>query len=156
LGLDAKDLEWYQMFIRAIIVFITAIVFIRIAGMRSFGTKSAFDVVLSITIGAVLSRCITGHYPFFASLGTAMLLAFLHRIVAWLSFRNKIINKLVEGEGVLLFKSGKVITRNMARHCISEKDLYQAMHENNIDDFDSVSAIWFEPDGKISVVEKRK
>jgi len=154
LGLDAKDLEWYQMFTRAFIVFVTAIAFIRIAGMRSFGTQSAFDVVLSITLGAILSRCITGHYPFFPTLATALFVALLHRIFAWLSFSSKIINKLTEGEPIILYRAGKKNEKNLARHSIPEKDLMQALHEENIDSYENVKAIWFETDGKISIVKK--
>lgn len=107
LWLEAEDLHWYQMFTRALIVFITAIAFIRLAGMRSFGTQSAFDVVLSITLGAILSRCITGHYPFFATLATALFLAMLHRLFAWLSFKSRFINRLTEGNRTLLLSMAK-------------------------------------------------
>src|SRR4051812_2647285 len=113
LGLSQKDLAWYQMFTRALIAFVTAILFIRVAGMRSFGTQSAFDVVLSITLGAVLSRSITGHYPFFPTLATALFLALLHRIVAWTSYQSKILNKITEGDAVQLFKDGEKIQKNL-------------------------------------------
>ncbi len=154
LGLEVKELEWYQMFIRAFIVFVVAIAFIRIAGMRTFGTQSAFDVVLSITLGAILSRCITGHYPFFECLGTAMFLALLHRACAWLSYRNNTIRELTEGHAVELFKNGKKAEKNLSRYAIPERDLTQAIHEENIDDFGKVKTIWYETDGKISVIKK--
>src|ERR1044071_2784174 len=107
LGLKQEDLEWYQMTVRAIIVFIVALIFIRIAGMRSFGFRSPFDVVLSITIGAVLGRCISGQYPFFSCLAAAITLAFLHRFIAWLSYKSRTIHKLAEGDPVLLYKDGQ-------------------------------------------------
>lgn len=156
LGLDEKDLEWYQMLCRATLVFIIAIGFIRIAGMRSFGTESAFDVVFSITLGALLSRCITGHYPFFSTLGTALFLALLHRICAKLSFRSKFMSMILEGEAVALFKDGKKIKRNLSRHSVSDKDLMQALHEEGLEGLDQAHAIWMEPDGKISVVKKKQ
>jgi uncharacterized membrane protein YcaP (DUF421 family) len=154
IGLHDNDLNWHQMFFRALIVFVCAVIFIRIAGMRSFGTKSAFDVVLSITIGAVLSRSITGHYPFFATLGTALFLAILHRITAWLSFRFKMINKLTEGDSIQLYNDGKINFENLARHSIPEKDLLQAIRKENIDSFETVKSIWLEVDGKLSVIKK--
>src|SRR5262245_15139690 len=144
LGLDTENLLWYQMFLRALIVFLVAIVFIRIAGMRSFGTESAFDVVLSITLGALLSRCITGHYPFFPTLATALFLALLHRLVAFLAFQSRIINKLVEGDRIPLYKQGKRLYKNLQRHSISEKDLEQAIHEETLENFDQVKTIWLE------------
>jgi uncharacterized membrane protein YcaP (DUF421 family) len=153
LGSSEKDLQWYQMFARALIVFIVAIIFIRIAGMRSFGTQSAFDVVLSITLGAVLSRAITGGYPFFATLSTAMFLALLHRLVAWGSCQNKIISKITQGDSVVLFKDGMKNEKNLVKHSISEKDLVKALHEENMDDYKKIKSMWLEPDGKISIVK---
>jgi uncharacterized membrane protein YcaP (DUF421 family) len=154
LGLDAKDLEWYQMFIRTLIVFVVAIAFIRVAGMRTFGTKTAFDVVVSITLGAILSRCITGHYPFFPTLSAALFLAAFHRLFAWLCYKSKFFCKLIEGDQLLLFKNGRHVNSNLARQCITEKDLIKALHEENLAGYDDVDTIWLEPDGKISIVKK--
>jgi uncharacterized membrane protein YcaP (DUF421 family) len=155
LGLHEKDLEWYQMFTRTIIVFITAIAFIRVAGMRSFGTQSAFDVVLSITLGALLSRCITGHYPFFATLGTALFLALLHRSSAWLAYGSKKMNRILEGDAVLLYKDGIKIKKNLSLHSISDNDLLEALHEEGLEDFKKVKIMRLEPDGKISIVKEQ-
>ncbi|MCW3103102.1 MAG: hypothetical protein JWO09_1542 [Bacteroidetes bacterium] len=154
LGLEEKDLEWYQMMTRTVVVFIAAVAFIRLAGMRTFGTKTPFDVVVSITLGALLSRCITGHYPFFATLLAAMSLAVVHRLCAWLAFRSKIIQKLMEGDSVLLFRNGVKEHRRLAKHCISEKDIIKALHEECLDSLDKVKELWLEPDGKISVIKK--
>jgi uncharacterized membrane protein YcaP (DUF421 family) len=156
LGLGEQNLEWYQMFSRTIVVFITAIAFIRLAGMRTFGTRSSFDVVVSITLGAILSRCITGHYPFFPCLLTAMFLALLHRSVAVLSFNYRSINKIVEGDAVLLYKNGQKRISNLKKHSITENELIKAVHEINKQSLDEIYEIWLETDGKLSVIEYNK
>lgn len=153
LGLDLNDLTWYQMGIRAIIVSIVAIALIRVAGIRSFGTSSPFNVVLVITLGALLCRCIAGHYSFYACLFGATVLAFFHRLVAYLSFKSKFINKLTEGDPILLYKDGKKMQRNLSREYITEEDLLKCLREEHLDDFNNVKSIWLEPDGKISVVK---
>jgi uncharacterized membrane protein YcaP (DUF421 family) len=154
LGLDQKDLEWYQMFCRTVIVFVVAIIFIRIAGIRTFGTKTAFDVVVSITMGALLSRCITGHYPFFTTLATAMFLAAFHRFVAFLAARSRVLCKILEGEHVVLYEKGEKVEKNLKKHLISDKDMKKALHEENLEDFSKVKIIFLEPDGKLSIVKK--
>jgi len=156
LGLDKENLEWFQMFTRTLIVFLVAIIFIRVAGMRTFGTKTAFDVVVSITLGAVLSRCITGHYPFFPTLGSALLLALIHRVFAWLCYKSSFLRRMIEGEAILLYHNEKKIKANLARQCITEQDLSKALHEENLDGFEKVKEIWLEPDGKISIVKGKK
>ena len=156
LGIDQKDLEWYQMMTRTVIVFIMAMLFIRLSGMRTFGTSSAFDVVVSITLGGMLGRCIMGHYPFVASLSAAAFLMVLHRLVSFVSARNKFIRRITEGEGVLLFKNGQALQRQLRKYDITDKELQAAVHKESIDSFAEVKSIWLEPDGTISVIKKKE
>jgi uncharacterized membrane protein YcaP (DUF421 family) len=156
LGLSVDDLEWYQMCTRAIIVFIVALIFIRVSGMRTFGTQSAFDVVVSLTLGAILSRCITGKYPFFSCLAAAMLLMSLHQLIVYLTYKSKTVRKLTQGESVLLFENGRPIQKNLSKHYIVESDLLQAIHRCNLEGYDKVQTIWLEPCGEIFVIKKEK
>jgi uncharacterized membrane protein YcaP (DUF421 family) len=156
LGLSAKDLEWYQMVLRAIIVYIVALAYIRIAGMRSFGTNSAFDVVVTITMGAVLSRSITGHYPFFPCLATAAVLALCHRLIAFLNFKVVAVRHAAEGRPVLLYTEGLFLEKNLSLHSIHRDDLERTLREEGIDGYEKVKSIWYEVDGKISVVKKEQ
>jgi len=154
LGLDAKDLEWYQMVTRTCIVFIAALAFIRLTGMRTFGTQSAFDVIVVITLGGILGRCIMGHYPFFASMLAAAALTVLHKLASMLASRNKFICRLIEGDAVLLFSNGKIRTDKIKQYDITDKELEAALHEQSVDSFSQVKTIWLEPDGKLSVIKK--
>jgi uncharacterized membrane protein YcaP (DUF421 family) len=154
LGLDAKDLEWYQMFTRTLIVFFSALIFIRISGMRTFGTSSAFDVVISISLGAILGKCIMGHYPFLPGLATAGFFVCLHWLVARISSRNPFIRKLTEGDAVLIFAGGEHKLKAQKKYNITSAEIYAALHEQNLDSFDQVKMIWLEPDGMLSIVKK--
>ena len=154
LGLDAKDLEWHQMLARTIIVFIAALAFIRLTGMRTFGTQSAFDVIVVITLGGILGRCIMGHYPFFASLIAAAALTALHKLASVLASRSKFIRRLVEGNAVLLFDHGEKFTNKLKQYDITDNELVAALHEQSLDSFSKVENIWLEPDGKLSVIKK--
>ena len=98
LGFGQHDLEWYQAALRAVLMFVIAMITIYIAGIRSFGAKTPFDVVVSITLGAVLSRCITGHYPIFPCVSAAFALALCHRSVAFFTHRFAIVRKVTEGK----------------------------------------------------------
>ena len=142
------------MVVRAIVVYAVALAYIRIAGMRSFGTSSAFDVVVTITMGAVLSRSITGHYPFFPCLITAAVLALCHRLIAFLNFKVDAVRRAAEGKPVLLFREGLFAEKNLSLHSIHRADLDRTLREKGIDDYNKVKSIWYEVDGKISVVKK--
>lgn len=154
LGLNEQDLLWYQMAIRAALIFVIALVFIRMSGMRAFNSASAFDVVVSITLGGLLSRCIAGHYPFFTTLLASGVILICHQIVAYLNVYFNWFRSLTEGRAVCLFSNGRKHIRNMMRHAVSEADLRQALHKAEIDSYTHVKSIWFEVDGKVTVVKK--
>jgi len=154
LGLHQHDLEWYQMAIRAVLMFFIALLFIRIAGMRAFGTRTPFDVVLTITIGALLSRCISGHYPVISCMAGALTLSLTHRIVAYFAYRSKRIRNVMQGSGVLLFKDGQMIEQNLRRCVVHEDDIHTALRQQGLDDLKKVKSMWFEIDGSITVVKK--
>jgi uncharacterized membrane protein YcaP (DUF421 family) len=153
LGLESHDLAWHQMAVRAALIFFLAMAFIRIAGMRSFGNRSAFDVVLNITIGAILSRCITGHYPFFPCLAAAAILALCHRLTAFVASKSEKVRILMEGSPQLLYRNGKLDNDLLKKYSISNDDITRALHEENIDDLKKVKTVWYETDGKISIVK---
>lgn len=69
--------------------------------------QSAFDVVFSITPGAVLGSSIVGEAPFFPGLAAATLLALLHHGIGKLSARSKLADKLTEGDSVILYEVGR-------------------------------------------------
>jgi len=155
LGLEQNELEWYQMLVRVVIVFVYAITIIRLTGMRTFGTKSAFDIVVSITLGGMLGRCIMGHYPFFSSLVAATGLVCLHRLVSFVSSRNRTIAKLTAGEPVLLSRDGKKQMEELRKYEITDRELNTALHENGVENLTDTKSVWLEPDGKISVIPQK-
>jgi hypothetical protein len=59
-----KDLTTLQMMSRTLIVFLLAGILIRLAGRRSFGLHAPLDNIITIMLGAVLSRAIVGASPF--------------------------------------------------------------------------------------------
>lgn len=155
LGLEQNDLQWYQMLVRVVIVFLFALVIIRISGMRTFGTKSAFDIVVSITLGGMLGRCIMGHYPFFPSLAASTGLVCLHRLVSFISSRSRIVARLTAGEPILLSRDGRKQLTELKKYEITDRELTTALHENGVESLGDAKSVWLEPDGKISVVPKK-
>lgn len=154
LGISQHDLLWYQTALRAVAVFVIAMITIYVAGMRSFGSKTPFDVVVSITLGAVLSRCITGHYPILPCVSAAFALSLCHRSVAFFTHRFAIVRKVTEGEGICLFKEGKPQWSAINKYLITAEDLRKAIREQGLDGAHKVDSIWYEIDGKISVIPK--
>ena len=82
------ELEWWQMALRAAIVFLIMVVIVRLGGHRAFAEWSAFDIVVSIMLGSILSRAITGNAPFLGTLVAGFVLILCHRLVGLASQKS--------------------------------------------------------------------
>jgi len=59
-------------------VFIVTILMVRLAKKRFLGRATAFDVILGIMIGSIVSRAVTGNSPFLPTLAAAAVLLGMH------------------------------------------------------------------------------
>src|ERR1044072_6816533 len=102
-----------QTAMRSFFIFIIALILIRFAGRRSFGMRSSFDNVISILLGAVLSRSVIGEGHFFGPVVAALVIAAFHRMFAFISTHSDAFGILIKGNPKILFKDGKFFHRNM-------------------------------------------
>jgi len=152
-----QDLTALQMCCRAFVIYLVGLLYIRLSGKRAFGNVSAFDNIISITLGAVLSRAIVGVSPFFSVLASCLLLVLLHRFVSWITMRNQKIGRIVKGKAETLFKNGKFIGDTMRRNDISEHDLMEGVRVHlNVNKLDTVEEVVLERNGDFGVVKKEQ
>ena len=153
---EGRDLDCLQMSCRAIVAFFETLILIRIAGIRTFGKKSAFDNVIIIMLGSILSRVVVGASPFLPTTVACLAFVLVHWLLAWLSLYNDTIGRWVKGEKSSLFKDGRPNARNMRRSRISEKDLEEGLRLRiNDETFEQVKEIFIERNGEISVVKTK-
>ncbi|WP_245859367.1 DUF421 domain-containing protein [Spirosoma aerolatum] len=146
-----------QMICRAVVAFLLTIALVRLAGRRSFGMRSPFDTVISLLLGATLSRGIVGASSFTGVLGASLALVILHRLLAYLCVQSPLLSRLVSGNDKVLFENGHFIRSHMRAMLVSEQDLREAVRQvGQKDSIDDVKAILIERNGQISVVKKEK
>jgi len=156
-GGQEKDLNALQMGCRAFIMFFITLVLIRIAGMRAFGQKSAFDTIIVIMLGAILSRAVTGASPFLATTAAGAALAIVHRLLAIASVFSNTVGFIIKGRKTVLFQNDKIEKKNMLLCSVSYRDLMEVVRlQLKESTMDNVKEIYMERSGKISVIKKEK
>lgn len=152
---EGKDLNSLQMVCRAVVSFFLTLVLIRIAGIRTFGKKTAFDNVIVIMLGSIFSRVVVGASPFIATTLACLAFVLIHRLLAWISLYNDTVGRWVKGEATSLYADGKRNEGNMRAARISEKDLLESIRQQiNEDSLEKVKEIIQERNGEVSVVKK--
>src|SRR5579872_40047 len=151
-----KDLNSLQMVCRAVVAFFITLVFIRIAGIRTFGKKTAFDNVIVIMLGSIFSRVVVGASPFIPTTLGCLAFVLVHRLLAWVALYSDAVGWLVKGEASSLYADGRRNERNMRAARISEKDLWESIRQKiNEDTLEHVKEIVQERNGEVSVVKKQ-
>jgi len=157
LNLESREISVAQMCARAVVVFIAAIVIVRVGDKRFMGRHTALDVMLGIVFGSIVSRAITGNAPFFPTLAACLVLVLLHWILSAIAFRSHRFGLFVKGKVIQLVVDGEIDWRAMSRTQITERDLAEALRSRGKkDDLDQISAAFLERSGKISILLKEE
>ncbi|MEJ7677284.1 MAG: YetF domain-containing protein [Segetibacter sp.] len=154
---EGRDLNALQMSCRTVVMFIIALAFIRIAGIKTFGKNSAFDNIIIIMLGAILSRAVVGVSPFLPVVFSGLTMVVMTRIVSILSIHNKTFGQLVKGKSRSPLKNGIINRSNLHKSLLSENDLLEGIRkEGNTNSLEDIEEAFVERTGKISVIKKKK
>ena len=154
LGVEPKQLTFLQVSVRGVIVFIAALIMVRLSSKRSLAEKTAFDAVLVVIIGSMLARVINGSEAFFPTLGTGFVLVLLHRLFGLAAYYSHAFGILVKGKPVVLVRDGRVQQKNMLWEHISKHDLEEDMRlDAAIDDMSKIQVARLERSGDISFIK---
>ena len=158
LGLNVKELNLWQMGLRAAVIYIAGWIMVRVAGDRRFiGKHAAYDVILSFNYGSTLSRTINGSAPFFPTIGAGFVLVGMHWLFAGISFHFPVIEKIIKGSSRVLIRDGEINYKNMQKSHLSKKDLESSLRSQaKLTEPSQVEIARLESGGEISVLPKDK
>ncbi len=152
---EGKGLSVLQMTSRTVLVFIITLILIRISGRRSFGLHTPLDNIITIVLGAVMSRAIVGASDFLPVIASCTTLVLVHRLFAYLMVRHPVFSKLVSGEKIILYKEGNFIENNMDKVQVCREDILQEVRKTALTEkLESIEKIYIERNGEINSVKK--
>ncbi len=156
LGLEAEELSVAQMALRTVIVYGFALAFVRLGDKRFLGKNTAFDVVVGIMFGSVISRAITNPGDFLPIVVAAGLMLAIHWLVAVVALRSDTVGELVKGSERRIVVDGEIQWDEMAAAHLTERDLRGALRTQGVEDAGSVKIAHLERSGNVSVVERER
>jgi uncharacterized membrane protein YcaP (DUF421 family) len=155
LGIGPTDLTFWQISLRGVIVFLSALIMLRLGDKRFLSKRSAFDAVLGFILASMLARAVNGSSAFFPTIGGGFVLVGLHRLLAFLTRDAHWFGNLIKGKAELLISNGEIDRAVMRANDLSEHDLLEDIRINgNIGEIKEVRAAYYERNGQLSVVKK--
>jgi uncharacterized membrane protein YcaP (DUF421 family) len=153
LGLDVSDVNSIQMALRTILIYVFTLAIVRLGSKRFLAEATAFDVIVGIMLGSVMSRAINGSAPFFPTLAGGIVMVGVHWLLGILSFHLDWFGPIVKGNPILLIKDGEIQADGMRRAGLSKHDLEQGLRlQARHSDPSKVELAYMERNGEISVL----
>ena len=153
---EGKNLDVLQMSCRAIVVFIIALLLIRISGRRSFGVRTALDNIIAISLGAILSRAVVGASDFVPVVAACFVIVLIHRLFGWFIANSKLFGRVMEGDKILLYADGEFIPPNLKKALVCREDIMQGVRKSALtEDLDQIDKVYIERNGEISAIKKQ-
>lgn len=152
----AEELTAAQVCVRAFVVYLTLIAYVRFGKKRFLGEATAFDAILVIVIGSIASRAISGTAPFFASLAGTFVLVLVHWIISYLTEDSASLGAILKGHDTVIIRNGRVDRKALQGAHMSPDDLAEDLRQEGIQHPSEVKEARLERSGKLSVIKKSR
>ncbi|KTD15976.1 Protein of uncharacterised function (DUF421) [Legionella lansingensis] len=140
--------------IRSFLLFSLSIILIRF-GNRRYHLHTAFDYLLLVILGGLLSRGINGNASFISTVVAAASLVIFHRWIAIITFHFRSLDYLLKGKARLIIKDGEILTSQLKKYHLTKADILTEMRTKmNTDDPKKIAAAYLEATGTISFIAK--
>jgi uncharacterized membrane protein YcaP (DUF421 family) len=153
---SSREMAIPQMAMRAVLIYLALIILLRLAKKRFLGDATVFDVVLSIVIGSIGGRIITGNAPLLPGLAAIAVLIAMHWLFSWLALRSSGFAALIKGQPDVIIRNGKADRAAMRAAHMGDDDLEEDLRDRGVTSPRAVKEARLERSGKLSVVKRRK
>lgn len=155
LGLQTEPISITQMILRTIVIYIAALIFVRLGEKRFLGKNTAFDVILGIMFGSVASRAINSNDEFIPLIAASGILVLLHWLFAVIAYHSEWFANVVKGYSRVLIRDGEIQRDQLRQTHISREDLIAGLRRQvNNDQIAQVHEARLERNGEISVIPR--
>ncbi len=142
-------------FIRAAILFIAAVLAVRVMGKREVGQLQPFELVIAIMIADLASTPMEEiGVPLIYGLVPLTALVLMHGLITLISLKSQKVRTMISGAPVVLMKDGVIQEKEMRRMCFSLTDLLEELRMQGYLNPAEVGTAIMETGGKVSVFPK--
>jgi uncharacterized membrane protein YcaP (DUF421 family) len=139
--------------IRPIIIYVFLVIGLRLGGKRELAQLSPFDIIVLLTLSNTVQNAIIGNDNSITGgiIGAVTLLAVNWAVVRFL-YRHERIDKIVEGEAVILIENGRIRQDCCDRELITLAELESAAHKQGFATLGEVERAVLEPGGTLTLI----
>lgn len=151
------SVPWWEFVLRAAVVYLFVLVLVRLSGKRTVGEFTAFDLIVVLLLGeSMQSALVQNDTSVLGPVLTATTLISLNWLLAFISTRSKTVDRIVEGEAVVLVRNGRILTSKLRSQNVPKSDVLEAMRRAQLGSLSEIAVATLETDGEITIVPRKK
>ncbi|MCY0147898.1 DUF421 domain-containing protein [Hoeflea sp. G2-23] len=141
-----------RIVITGLLAYPALILMLRISGKRTLSKFNAFDFIVTICLGSMLSSIIiTKSVPLVEGVVALALLIVLQFAITWLSVRSPAFQSLIKSNPTLLVHRGVYQEKAMRTERVSKQEIAAALHANGNAETSERCCVVLETDGSLNV-----
>ena len=143
---------WLEKILRPMIVYAALIILLRVFGKRELGQLNPFDLVVILSLSNTVQNAIIGQDNSLVGgiVGAAALLG-INYAVAFLKFRSKKFERVVEGSCRTLIENSKINEDAVKSELLTEEDLNTIAHREGLDSAKDIEKCVLDSNGSFLV-----
>jgi uncharacterized membrane protein YcaP (DUF421 family) len=146
---------YLEIALRTSLMFIFALVLLRMMGKRSLGQLSPFDLVIIIALGsAVGDPMFYDDVPLAHGATVVAVVLALYLVVSRAAQRSPQVERFLDSTPTILVRDGVVDENALRRQGMSENELVESLRLEAIASIDEVAIAILETSGRVSVLRK--
>jgi uncharacterized membrane protein YcaP (DUF421 family) len=139
---------------RVFVIYAAALVILRVTGRRTMSQLRPIDLITMLLLSETVSPALTGGDDSLAGgLVAAGALGLAASLTAYLSFRSRWFDHVLDGGTLVLIREGKVDPKVLRAQRITDEQLRTSLHESGVEAVAQVKKAFIEPDGTITIVK---
>jgi uncharacterized membrane protein YcaP (DUF421 family) len=145
---------WWEFIVRAAVVYGALMVMVRVAGKRTVGQFTPFDLLVVMLLSESVSNALNADdHSITGGLILAATLVSLNLIFAVASSRSRKVEEITEGTPVLVGRDGKLFEDVLKRERVGIGELEKALREHDCE-LSDMRCAFLESDGDFSIMKK--
>jgi uncharacterized membrane protein YcaP (DUF421 family) len=153
---DAPPQFLIEVFFRSILMYVVLLLTLRLLGKRMNAQLSIMEFAVMISLGAIVSLPMQS--PERGVLNGAVLLIFIlafQRGLAFLSFKSRQVERIVNGNTSTLVKDGILQAEIMRKEGITKDQLFAQLRHKDVNQLGELDRVYLEAHGVFSVFHAR-
>jgi uncharacterized membrane protein YcaP (DUF421 family) len=149
IGLESQEMASWQMALRAVIVYAVTLAMIRLGKKRFMGKATAFDMILGIMLGSIVSQAITANAPLVPALTATAALIALHSVLKAVACRWHGFGEMIKGRPRMIVRDGRKDEEAMRTAYLTDRDLEEDLRRHGMTSIDDIAEARLERNGDV-------